>query len=208
MKIDYADHLTLADARALYFETNDFGADGGYGDAWVEFELGPIKMPFPNTPGRVRAVKFHDLHHILTGYDTNPVGEFEIAGWELGAGARKMPAAARVINASGFFTGLLSSPRKVVAAFLRGRRSRSLYPEDFEPLLRETVAEARARYLDVRTEGRPWADALAMAAWIVAGSLAFPLFLVLTLPLAPLGLVLLWLRKARHERAQAPAPSR
>lgn len=208
MKTDYADHLTLAEARTLYFATNKFGADGGYGDAWVEFELGPITMPFPNTPGRVRAVKFHDLHHILTGYDTNPVGEFEIAGWELGAGARKMPAAARVINASGFFTGLLSSPRKVVAAFLRGRRSRSLYPEDFEPLLRETVAGARARYLDVRTERRPWADSLAMAAWILAGSLAFPLFLVLTLPLAPLGMLLLWVRKARQAHTQTTGASR
>ncbi len=203
MKIEFADDRTLAEARAHYFAANAFGDDGGYGDAWVEFELGPIKMPFPNTPGRVRAVKFHDLHHILTGYDTNPVGEFEIAGWELGAGARKMPAAARVINASGFFTGLLSSPRKVVAAFLRGRRSRSLYPEDFEPLLRQTVGEARARFVDVRSDARPWGDAAALIAWTLAGSLAFPLFLVSTIPLAPIGMTLLWLRKARQRRSEA-----
>jgi hypothetical protein len=203
MKTQYADHLTLAEARALYFDVNHFGKDGGYGDAWVEFELGPLTMPFPNTAGRVRAVKFHDLHHILTGYDTNPVGEFEIAGWELGAGVRKMPAAACVINASGFFTGLISSPRRVVAAFMRGRRSRSLYPRPFEALLEETVAAARKRYMDVRAERRTGADVAALAAWTLAGAVAFPLFLGLTLPLAPLGLLLLWARRSRQAGAEA-----
>lgn len=31
--------------------------------------------PFPNTHGRRRALAYHDLHHILTGYRTDFVGE-------------------------------------------------------------------------------------------------------------------------------------
>ena len=76
--VHYDEGLTMREARALYFEVNRFGADGGYGDAWVDFKLGPLPVPFPNTRARVRAVRYHDLHHVLTGYDTNAIGEFEI----------------------------------------------------------------------------------------------------------------------------------
>src|SRR5207302_2399442 len=78
--------LTLHDARDEYFRVNDFGPNGGYDDAWVDFKLGPIPMPFPNSPGRKKAVRFHDLHHALTGYATDTIGEFEISAWEVGSG--------------------------------------------------------------------------------------------------------------------------
>ena len=73
---------TLRTALATYFEDNGFGKDGGYEDAWVDFELGPIPLPFPNSAGRKRAVRLHDLHHIVTGYATDTLGEFEISAWE------------------------------------------------------------------------------------------------------------------------------
>src|SRR5688572_1778448 len=84
----YEPSATMREARARYFEVNDFGVDGGYQDAWVDFKLGPLPMPFPNTQGRLRAVAYHDLHHILTGYDTEIIGELEISAWELGAGCK------------------------------------------------------------------------------------------------------------------------
>ena len=43
-------------------------------------------MTFPNTDSRKRAVPLHDLHHILTGYKTDWMGEAEIGAWELRAG--------------------------------------------------------------------------------------------------------------------------
>ena len=91
----YDDDLTLRDARRIYFDANGFGADGGYHDAWVRFDLGPLPVAFPNTPSRVRAVRFHDLHHIATGYETTTVGEGEIAAWELGGGCADHYAAVR-----------------------------------------------------------------------------------------------------------------
>ena len=44
--------VTMEQARARYFEVNGFGADGGYAADWVDFKLGPIPLPFPNTDGR------------------------------------------------------------------------------------------------------------------------------------------------------------
>src|SRR4051794_14211722 len=47
---------SLAQALRGYFDENGFGEDGGYSSAWVDFHLGPIPMPFPNTAARKRAV--------------------------------------------------------------------------------------------------------------------------------------------------------
>ena len=91
MHASYTPDMTMRTARDLYFDVNGFGADGGYSEPWVDFKLGPLPLPFPNTAGRIAAVKFHDLHHVLTGYETNAIGEFEISAWELGAGCAKLP---------------------------------------------------------------------------------------------------------------------
>src|SRR5688572_30034252 len=93
MLVDYPENITMREARAMYFQANGFGASGGYDDAWVDFKLGPIPLPFPNTKARIEAVRFHDLHHLLTGYDTDITGEFEISAWEIAAGCKRFPAA-------------------------------------------------------------------------------------------------------------------
>src|SRR5690349_11954766 len=100
--VHYDEGLSMRAARAIYFDVNRFGADGGYGDAWVDFKLGPLPVPFPNTRARVRAVRYHDLHHVLTGYDTSTIGELEISAWELGAGCKDF-AAAWQLNLGGLF---------------------------------------------------------------------------------------------------------
>lgn len=196
MHATYAPEMTMRTARDLYFEVNGFGADGGYNDAWVEFELGPIPMPFPNTAGRVKAVKFHDLHHVLTGYETNATGEFEISAWEIGAGCRTM-IAAWTINMSGFAAGLFSAPRRVFAAFVRGRRSRSLYGETFEPLLDETVGEMRARFVAASDAPATAAEAARFAVAAVTAIVVGVAFAAVMLPLVPVGLVTTWLGRRR-----------
>ena len=123
---DAAEGMTLGEARDDYFRANGFGPDGGYDDAWVDFRLGPIPMPFPNTAGRKRAVRFHDLHHVLTGYATDLRGELEISAWELGSGCAGYLAAWQ-LNLGGLVAGLLACPRRTWRAFLRGRSSRNLY---------------------------------------------------------------------------------
>jgi hypothetical protein len=135
---------TMLAARALYFAANKFGDDGGYSDAWVTVKLGPVPVSFPNVSSRVRAVRYHDLHHIITEYDTDIIGEFEIAAWELGAGCKDFWAA-WFLNLGSLTGGLLSAPRRTFRAFVRGRGSRSLYGEGLDELLAATVATVRAR---------------------------------------------------------------
>ena len=62
----YDPELTLREARAQYFALNNFGDDGGYRDPWVKIKFGPLPIFFPNIPSRAWAVRYHDLHHILT----------------------------------------------------------------------------------------------------------------------------------------------
>ena len=137
------DARTLREARAQYFADNHFGEDGGYGSAWVDFKLGPLPLPFPNTGSRVRAVRYHDLHHLLTGYRTDLIGEFEISAWELGGGCKDY-AAAWILDLSGMATGMFLSPRRMFRAFVRGMRSRTVYGEDMETLLERPVDDVRA----------------------------------------------------------------
>src|SRR5580704_1983924 len=118
----YPEDASLRDARRIYFDANGFGDDGGYGSKWVDFKLGKIPFPVPNAPSRVRAVRFHDLHHVLTGYETTTIGEFEISAWEIAAGCKGF-AAAWALNLSGMFAGVLVAPRRVFRAFARGRKS-------------------------------------------------------------------------------------
>jgi len=162
---------SLREARKRYFEANDFGADGGYSKKWVPLELGPIKFAIPNTPERVRAVRYHDLHHIVTGYQTDWIGEFEISAWEVASSCRDF-VAAWILNLSGLAAGFWVAPRRISRAFIRGRHSRNLYPETFDENLLDTeVGVMRQRLgLDAPATAslRDW---LALLAWLLAGML-------------------------------------
>jgi hypothetical protein len=134
---------TLLDARTHYFESNGFGPDGGYSAKWVHVKLGVIPFAFPNLPSRVRAVRYHDLHHVLTGYATDINGEAEIAAWELATNCRGFYAA-WVLNFGTLAYGCVFCPRRVHAAFVRGRHTANLYDRDFsDTLLGRTVAQER-----------------------------------------------------------------
>lgn len=141
----YDPELTLREARSRYFIDNDFGAEGNYDQRWVKVSLGPIPFAFPNSAGRVRAVRYHDLHHVLTGYSTTLRGEAEIGAWELGSGCRSMPAA-WVLNVLALAIGLLVDRRAVAAAYARGRHSENLYGLRFDDaLLERPLGEQRRR---------------------------------------------------------------
>src|SRR5688500_12571422 len=142
----YDPALSVGESRALYFTRAGFAADGGYGDAWVRLKAGDrVVFAFPNTKARVRSVRLHDIHHVLTEYDTSWIGEAEIGAWELASGCgRHDPAWVRSLGA--FAIGMLLAPRRTLRAFQRGRRSRNLYAarELDESLLTRTVGDLRA----------------------------------------------------------------
>jgi hypothetical protein len=141
----FAPGLTLGEARARLFALGGLGDDGGYGDAWVVVKLWRVPLAFPNTEGRRRAVRFHDLHHVLTGYPTTWRGEFEIAAWEVAGGIRRYRVA-WLLDLLGFACGLVVCPRAVYRAFVRGRHSTNLYGDAWdESILARRVGEGRKR---------------------------------------------------------------
>jgi hypothetical protein len=178
---------TLQRARDDYFRANQFGDDGGYDDAWVDFKLGPIPMPFPNSPSRKRAVRFHDLHHALTGYATDVRGEFEISAWEIGSGCADHVAAWQ-LNLGGMVGGLFVIPRRTWRAFVRGRQSRNLYRANYdEALLARRVDDVRR---DLGLQAPPAPARAADVGWFAAASLAgFAIGLVFFVLVVPIAIV-------------------
>jgi len=200
----YDPQTTMREARGVYFEVNGFGDSGGYDDPWVDFKLGPVPMPFPNTPGRVRAVRYHDLHHVLTGYDTDIVGEFEISAWEIAAGCKGFVAAWQ-LNLGGMFGGLLIAPRRTLRAFLRGRHSRTLYGDDLEALLAARVGELRARMgVDAKAPPLGFGDAVLFALSLASGLIVGLIGFAFTLLFLPVGLATFAWRRAKARRAVSP----
>ena len=180
----YADALTLRDARTQYFAENGFD-DGGYTATWVKVQAGPLPIYFPNTAARVRAVRFHDLHHVATGYTTTWTGEAEIGAWEVASGCAHHYAAWQ-LNLQALAIGLVIAPQAVYRAFMRGRHTKNLYREEFtESLLSPTVGDLRHR-LNLAASLPPptLSDHVAFGGW--AGISVVTMLLSLAVVLAPI----------------------
>lgn len=114
--------------------------------------------------------------------------------------------AAWVLNLGGLAGGLFTSPRRVFAAFVRGRRSRTLYGEPFEPLLDGTVGDLRAQYIEVG--GRRAAtssDGMLFAVACLAGIAVGLTMFAIVVPLVPVGLLMSW-RRRRERSARGTLP--
>src|SRR5712691_2750024 len=118
----YPDTMSLRNARTLFFERGNLGADGGYSSRWVRVESKPIAFYFPNCRSRVAAARLHDLHHIAAEYETDWAGEAEISAWEIASGCAHYHAA-WILDLGGLYAGIAVAPRRLFRAFLRGRRA-------------------------------------------------------------------------------------
>ncbi len=148
--------ISLREARKTYFLNNGFAADGGYADTWVPLKFGRLTFYLYNAESRKDAVPFHDLHHIITGYETNPVGEAEIAAWELAAGTWPR-FFATFINLSAIVYGAVLFPKRVFNAYLLGCYSKTFYKNTLDDkLLAMTLDEARKQLLpQISPKARP-----------------------------------------------------
>lgn len=176
----YDPSLTLRDARAQYFAESGFD-EATYVDRWVRLPVGPITMVMPNTQARKDCVPLHDVDHVLTGYPTDWQGELTIAGFEIGAGLGRFWMG-WIINLQGLAAGAVLCPRDVFGAFVRGRRSGSVfrgYEAVDDELLGLTVAELREQ---LRIQPHPQANATLseraayLGWWLIAvASVTWPL---------------------------------
>lgn len=189
--------LTLRQARERYFDENGFGQGGNYDERWVRVDLGPVPVWFPNSAERVRALRFHDLHHVLTDYRTDFPGECEISSWEVAGGCTDHWVA-WLLNLSGMGAGLLFMPRRVARAFQRGLHTRNLYRSEYgEALLGKTVEEMKSALgMDKPVPAPTWKDRLTFAGWSAAALLSSAVGAALFLAPVALGAWALvnWLR--------------
>lgn len=141
----YDESQTLGTALADFFNRFGFSSDA-YTAKKFAIWIGKVPIYLPNIPSRVWVARFHDLHHVLTGYPANWKGEAEIGAWEIATGCRNH-FVAWFLNGGAVMVGMLLYPRAVIRAFNRGRKTRTnLYHNfEYEPLLNETVKDLRAR---------------------------------------------------------------
>ncbi len=134
----------MREARDRFLASNGFRVEDYSAPTYtIKFWRWPVR--FRNTKAHRWATPLHDLHHILTGYRTDWIGEAEIGAWELRAGCKTFVV--YWLDAWGAAIGLFISPARVWQAFLRAKGQRTLYrdPALSESVSHMTVGEVRAR---------------------------------------------------------------
>ena len=190
----YTPEMTLGEARKLYFRLSDFGEDGGYEERWIKVKVWRIPIWLPNTAGRVKAVKLHDLHHVLTEYPTTWRGEAEISAWEVGSGGLHRYYAGWLLDLMNVAQGLVVNPRGVYRGFMRGRRTSNLFATEFnEDMLQALVGEYRHR---LKLDRTPCVKTDCSGSFCFRGvdhRQRADIHLGVSLPLLPLLLLVLWI---------------
>lgn len=139
----YPDHLLLVEARDHFLASNGFRIRD-YSAPTYTIKLWGLSVRLPNTKAHQWATPLHDLHHVLTGYGTDWIGEAEVAAWELRAGCKTV-VVVYCLDIAGVMIGLFMSPARVLRAFVRAKGQRTLYSEPELSLSDTTVGELRAR---------------------------------------------------------------
>ena len=138
--------VDIAVGRAVesYMAENGFTV-AEYTAKTVTLFAGPLSFRVPNPPARQRAVPLHDIHHVVTGFGTDVIGEGEQGIWELRAGCPN--AIAFFLNSVAAAGGFLLSPRRVIRAFLSAKNADTLYDSRIneESARLMTVRELRGR---------------------------------------------------------------
>ena len=120
--------MTLHDELAAFYRKSGFGEVVGERPLTVPVYTGCMLVPLPNIETRRRYLKYHDLHHLVTGYSVGRIGEGEVSAWELGTASMFVSPTLGTMNLIALSTGLVLEPKRMWRAFRRGFTSRNLYP--------------------------------------------------------------------------------
>ncbi|WP_461449442.1 hypothetical protein [Mucilaginibacter sp.] len=118
--------MTVKEALIGFYKFNSLNLAQDFESHCVRVYIGCILAPVPNINARKKYLKFHDLHHIMSGYGIDRIGESEISAWELGSRSCRKPLIS-IMNLFALSTGFILSPAKVIDAFHLGCRSKNLY---------------------------------------------------------------------------------
>ncbi|MFI5141454.1 MAG: hypothetical protein ACHQII_03765 [Bacteroidia bacterium] len=146
---------TPREILSKFYKDHNLDDDGGQSKPYVKIDITPkFHFYFPNFDARKKAVIKHDIHHLLTEYDTTVAGESEISAWEVASGCKSYWAAF-LIDVSGAMLGILFNFFGILKAFARGRRTKNLYYDKFttEEALDMKIGGLRAAFgLDKHTK--------------------------------------------------------
>jgi len=150
----FAAELTVERARDQYLAENGFTV-AAYQDPYVELNLWGVHVKLPNTAARKKAVKWHDLHHVATGFGTDPEGEAVISAWEARHGVGPLGLYVGALVLGGWLLGLVLYTGRVRWAWRSSSSTPGLFHErlgSYEQVLQLSVAELR-EYLELPREG-------------------------------------------------------
>lgn len=119
--------MTLEKELAAFYQRSGFGEVVGQRPCTVSVYTGCMLVPLPNIETRRQYLKYHDLHHLVTGYSVGRIGEDEVSAWELGTGSAFVSPLLGAMNLIALSTGLVLEPKRMWAAFCQGCTSRNLY---------------------------------------------------------------------------------
>lgn len=139
----FSDDVLVKDALKDFFACYGI-PQNAYTTKTFVINVGPIPIHIPNIEARVKIARFHDLHHIITSYPANWLGEAEIGAWELATGCRTS-FIAWFLNSGAMVVGLFINPKAVLAAFKRGRKTTTnlYYDFKYDELLDVSLGELR-----------------------------------------------------------------
>jgi hypothetical protein len=151
--------MSLNDELTAFYAANHFGNVVGARPLMVLVYTGCMLVPLPNIETRRRYLKYHDLHHLLTGYSVGRIGEGEVSAWELGTGSAFASPLLGTMNVIALSTGLFLEPKRMWRAFKRGCLSRNLYSqsvrEDVDAGRWVNVDALRRDFVEVRPSALP-----------------------------------------------------
>ncbi len=145
---------SVEQGRDAYLVENGFTA-AAYDEPRTEASFLGIRFTVPNTPRHRWAIMLHDLHHVVTGYGTDLVGEGEISAWEARRGLRPLGLYTGSIVVTGALVGFVAAPRRVWRAWRASPpRGGSLFHDSrpYEEITASNVGQLRER-LGVPAEG-------------------------------------------------------
>lgn len=129
MTVEFPQDQPISAILPAFYKQYNLEADGGYDSDHVTIEFTRnITLYIPNWDARRKALLKHDVHHIVTGYKSNFLGETEIAAWEIGSGCWQY-GAALALNMPGLAIGFWINLPKMFRAFVLGVRTRNLYSD-------------------------------------------------------------------------------
>ncbi len=112
---------------------------------WITIRVGRHMVPILPTWGLRNALTMHDVHHLVTGYDTSVKGEAELAAWELGSGGCGFNLFFWIDRVILILLALPFMPFAMYRSFRLGLGRRNLYTAPRDTVLAEDIDQVRRR---------------------------------------------------------------